>query len=84
MAVQQTISINKLKAKIGSKIQVLVDEVSEQGLIGRSHADAPEIDGLVYLDPAPSVAPGDWVSAHIHDSDEYDLYGRIITTDNTL
>lgn len=84
MAAQQTISIHKLKAKIGSNIQVLIDEVSEQGLIGRSHADAPEIDGLVYLEPAPSIAPGDWVSAHIHDCDEYDLYGQIITTDNRL
>src|SRR6185369_9143992 len=50
MAVQQEISAARLQQKIGTQIEVLIDEVDEQGAIGRSWADAPEIDGRVYLD----------------------------------
>jgi ribosomal protein S12 methylthiotransferase len=50
MQVQEDISAAKLEAKIDTVIQVLVDAVDEEGTIARSKADAPEIDGLVYLD----------------------------------
>ncbi len=49
MATQQRISAARLQAKVGRTIKVLIDEVDEEGAIGRSFADAPEIDGAVYL-----------------------------------
>lgn len=76
MAAQQEISARKLQARIGSVIEVLVDEVDEEGIRGRSHADAPEIDGLVHLEPAAGLAPGSMVTALVEDADEYDLWAR--------
>lgn len=74
MQLQQQISANKLQSKIGSTIQILVDEVDERGAIGRSSADAPEIDGKVYLDGATGLNPGDMVEAEVTDADDYDLW----------
>ena len=50
MAHQQAISAERLQLKIGKEIEVLIDEVDEQGAVGRSFADAPEIDGSVFID----------------------------------
>ncbi len=75
MAVQQKISAQRLQAKIGRTLEVLIDEVDEEGAIGRSYADAPEIDGLVYLNGAQGLQPGDTVKAVIEHADEYDLWG---------
>ena len=74
MAIQQQISANKLKAKIDKVIEVVVDEVDEEGAIARSHADAPEIDGLVYLNGETELQPGDVLNAKVFQSDEYDLW----------
>jgi ribosomal protein S12 methylthiotransferase len=74
MALQQTISANKLQAKIGRDIDILIDHSDEQGAVGRSMADAPEIDGKVYLDGITGLQPGDFVSAQVTDADEYDLW----------
>ncbi|MEP6390186.1 MAG: 30S ribosomal protein S12 methylthiotransferase RimO [Halioglobus sp.] len=74
MALQQSISANKLQAKIGKEIEILIDQVDEQGAVGRSTADAPEIDGKVYLDGAADLQPGDFVSAQVTHADEYDLW----------
>ena len=74
MAVQQKISTEKLKAKIGKTLEVVVDEVDEEGAIARSHADAPEIDGLVYLNGETELQPGDVLNAKVFQSDEYDLW----------
>ena len=74
MAVQQIISTEKLQAKIGKTIEILVDTVDERGAIGRSSADAPEIDGKVYLDGARGLSPGDLVEAEVTAADEYDLW----------
>jgi len=74
MALQQTISADKLQAKIGKEIEILVDQVDSQGAVGRSTADAPEIDGKVYLDGATDLQPGDFVSAQVTHADEYDLW----------
>ena len=74
MAVQQIISAEKLQAKIGKTIEILVDTVDERGAIGRSSADAPEIDGKVYLDGARGLSPGDLVEAEVTAADEYDLW----------
>src|SRR5690606_36505172 len=65
MEKQQGISATKLAAKIGSTHAVIIDEVDEEGAIGRSMADAPEIDGLVYLNDEFDVAPGDIVEVTV-------------------
>ena len=74
MALQQEISTAKLQQKIGRKIQILIDEVDAEGAIGRSHADAPEIDGKVFLDGAHDLNPGDMVEAVVTEANEYDLW----------
>ena len=55
-------------------IEILVDEVDAEGAIGRSSADAPEIDGRVYLDGATGLQPGDFVEAEVNAADDYDLW----------
>lgn len=78
MQLQQKISTEKLQQKIGKTISVLIDEVDEEGAIGRSFADAPEIDGAVYLNEDQSVKPGDIVQVKVEHADEYDLWGTKI------
>ena len=77
MQLQQTISTQKLQNKIGKTLSVLIDEVDEEGAIGRSMADAPEIDGVVYLNEEKDVKVGDIVQVNIEHSDEYDLWGTV-------
>ena len=80
MEVQERISAAKLHAKIGTMQTVLVDEIlqDEEGnieAIGRTKADAPEIDGVVYLADAEGLTPGDFVEVQIYDADGHDLWG---------
>ena len=80
MEVQERISAAKLQSKIGSIQTVLVDEVveDEEGniqAIARTKADAPEIDGVVYLEDAEGLNPGDFVDVQIKDADGHDLWG---------
>jgi ribosomal protein S12 methylthiotransferase len=76
MAVQSGISEARLAQKIGRTIDVLIDEVDEDGgASGRSKYDAPEIDGMVHLRDCGGVAPGDIIAAMIEDADETDLFG---------
>ncbi|PIU39663.1 MAG: 30S ribosomal protein S12 methylthiotransferase RimO, partial [Piscirickettsiaceae bacterium CG07_land_8_20_14_0_80_44_28] len=75
MQVQQQISLEKMQAKIGQTLQVLVDEVDEEGAIARSQADAPEIDGMVFIPEGHHLNPGDFVRVEIFAADEYDLWG---------
>ena len=77
MQLQQEISANRLKQKIGKTLDVLVDEIDDEGIIGRSKADAPEVDGLVYVDNLSGihVKVGDVIKVTITNSDEYDLWG---------
>jgi len=77
MALSARISAEKLAAKVGSTLDVLIDAVDAEtgGATGRSKADAPEIDGEVQLRDAGGLKPGDIVAAKIEDSDEHDLYG---------
>lgn len=78
MAHQQAISAARLQTKIGKEISVLVDEIDEDGdAIGRSSADAPEIDGCVYLSSEKTLKPGDLVCAVVTDADEYDLWADV-------
>ncbi|MDP5278208.1 30S ribosomal protein S12 methylthiotransferase RimO [Sphingomonas sp. DG1-23] len=69
------ISAAKLQAKIGRTLEVIIDEVGEDGATGRSQADAPEIDGEVFLRDAGHLNQGDIVRVTIEDADEHDLYG---------
>lgn len=78
MEKQQAISTNKLKAKIGKTMSVLIDEVDEEGAIGRTFADAPEIDGMVYLNGETNLEAGQLVNVNIDHSDEYDLWASTI------
>ena len=77
MQLQQKISMQKLQAKIGKTLVVIIDEVDEEGAIGRSMSDAPEIDGVVYLNEEKDVNVGDIVQVTIEHSDEYDLWGTV-------
>ncbi|OCG58216.1 30S ribosomal protein S12 methylthiotransferase RimO [Gilliamella sp. Nev3-1] len=77
MQLQQKISTQKLQAKIGKTLPVIIDEVDDEGAIGRSMADAPEIDGVVYLNEENQVKVGDIVQVNIEHSDEYDLWGTV-------
>ena len=74
MARQQTISANKLAKKVGTTQAVLIDEVEGDRAIGRSIADAPEIDGVVHLTAPSGLKPGDLVEGEVSSSDEYDLW----------
>ena len=74
MALQQDISAAKLQTKIGQTIEILIDEVDADGAIGRSSADAPEIDGRVFLDGAIELRPGDFAEAEVTAADDYDLW----------
>jgi ribosomal protein S12 methylthiotransferase len=78
------ISAAKLSAKVGRILPVIIDEIGEAdddgsiGATGRSQADAPEIDGNVYLrDVAATLAPGDVVKVAIEDADDHDLFGVV-------
>jgi len=76
MAFQQTISADKLQRRIGGQETIIIDEVNEQGAVGRSMGDAPEIDGLVYLNDVFDFKAGDRVKTCITGADEYDLWGK--------
>ncbi|ENC6421081.1 MULTISPECIES: 30S ribosomal protein S12 methylthiotransferase RimO [Aeromonas] len=79
MELQQQVSIRKLARKVGQEMTVIIDEVDEEGATGRSFADAPEIDGLVYLNGETGLKPGDMVKVRIDESDEYDLWASLIS-----
>ncbi|MFN2308262.1 MAG: 30S ribosomal protein S12 methylthiotransferase RimO [Gammaproteobacteria bacterium] len=74
MAVQARISTARLQAKLGRRIEVIIDAVDDQGAIGRSQADAPEIDGQVFVD-TQAVSVGDIISVQITEAGEHDLFG---------
>ncbi len=74
MAVQEAISAEKLNRKIGRIETVLIDEVDGDQAIGRTSADAPEIDGVVYLADAEGLQVGDLVEVQITDADGHDLW----------
>ncbi len=78
MELQQQVSIRKLARKVGKEMLVLIDEVDEEGATGRSAADAPEIDGLVYLNGETGLKPGDMVKVRIDEADEYDLWASLV------
>jgi ribosomal protein S12 methylthiotransferase len=78
MEKQAAISAEKLKTRIGSTRRVLVDAVSESGAVARSAADAPEIDGLVYIEQQTDLQAGDFVDVRIDATDEHDMWGSLV------
>ncbi|TAL48073.1 MAG: radical SAM protein, partial [Methylovulum sp.] len=78
MAHQATISAERLQQRIGKTETVLVDEVVEEGAVARSKADAPEIDGQVFIDGATHLEVGAFVDIVVEDADDYDLWGRLV------
>jgi ribosomal protein S12 methylthiotransferase len=77
MAHQQAISEKRLAARVGQTLDVLIDSVDGEGAVGRSYADAPEIDGNVFIDEPGDVKPGDMVKVEIDEAGDYDLWGQI-------
>lgn len=78
MEVQAEISTKRLQQKIGNIVDIIIDEVDSEGSIGRSKADAPEIDGLVYLNGETKHQAGDIIKAKIIHSDQHDLWAESI------
>jgi ribosomal protein S12 methylthiotransferase len=80
MAVQAEISAQRLSQKIGQKMVVLTDDVADNVTIARSMADAPEIDGQVFIDNI-MLEPGQFVEVEISHADEHDLWGKLTAAD---
>ncbi len=78
MQIQQNISRQKLEKKIGLMEPIIIDSIQDNVVIARSRADAPEIDGLVYLPYQKGVQPGDKLNAIIEEADDYDLYAKFV------
>jgi ribosomal protein S12 methylthiotransferase len=78
MQVQQRISRRRLKRRVDTVQRVLIDAVGPEGGVGRSSADAPEIDGVVHVAPHPSLRPGAFVDVLVEASDSHDLAGRVV------
>lgn len=79
MAVAQEVSRDVLAERLGRTIPVIIDEVDEEGAMGRSQWDAPDIDGSVFLNGVSSIKPGDIVSAKVTHADEYDLWAEPVS-----
>jgi ribosomal protein S12 methylthiotransferase len=77
MARQQKISARRLKRKVGTRQQIIIDEVGPTVAKGRSKADAPDIDGAVYLTSRRPLRVGEIVTAKIERADAYDLHGSV-------
>ena len=74
----QGISAAKLEAKVGQRMDVIVDEIDVDGATCRTQADAPEIDGNLFIDEGfEALKVGDIVSVEVDEASEYDLWGRI-------
>ncbi|MGB7542535.1 MAG: 30S ribosomal protein S12 methylthiotransferase RimO, partial [Burkholderiales bacterium] len=77
MRLQEKISRRRLERKVGETLRVLVDEVTPQGAVARSAADAPEIDGVVRIENGHKLAAGEWAQVKVTRSDAHDLWARV-------
>jgi ribosomal protein S12 methylthiotransferase len=75
---QQAISAELLAARIGKTIEVIVDEVDAEGAIARSHWDAPQIDGNVYLPGETRLKPGDRLQVRVYSAGQYDWWAESV------
>jgi ribosomal protein S12 methylthiotransferase len=78
MAHQAEISAARLQQKVGRRGRVIIDEVVEEGAVGRSEADAPEIDGQVFIDNATHLKVGDIVDVEFEEADDHDLWAKLV------
>ena len=82
MQLQEGISFERLQGKIGKTLRVLVDETIRGGAVGRSSADAPELDGVVYIRKPKGMRrkllPGEFINVRIEESDAHDLWGQFV------
>ena len=78
MKLQETISARRLQRKIGKTLTVLVDEVDNAGATARSSADAPEIDGIVYVASSDNLKPGDFARVRVTRADAHDLWAEVV------
>jgi ribosomal protein S12 methylthiotransferase len=79
MAKAQMISEAKLQAKVGKRMDVIIDEIDEDAATCRTKADAPEIDGSLFIDEGfEGLTVGDIVTVEVEEAGEYDLWGRVV------
>ncbi|MDV7338680.1 30S ribosomal protein S12 methylthiotransferase RimO [Terasakiella sp. A23] len=78
MEFQRQISEERMQAKIGKTLEVIIDEVDDQGSIGRTKGDAPEIDGEVYINGECDLEPGQIVRVKVEHAEDYDLWGSLV------
>ncbi|MCG8122940.1 MAG: TRAM domain-containing protein, partial [Candidatus Thiodiazotropha taylori] len=83
MQVQAEISRQRLQAKVGKEMVVLIDEVNQKQVIARSSADAPEIDGRVFIPGGWELEPGDFIKVKITAATAHDLQAEPIEVDET-
>ena len=76
---QQKISAQKLRLKVGKGLQVIVEQAYSGGYISRSYAEAPEIDGVVYIETDQALIAGQFYQVRVTDSDEYDCYAKLLS-----
>jgi ribosomal protein S12 methylthiotransferase len=79
MEVQAKISAEKLQRKVGKTLTALVDSVEGDMAVARSSADAPEIDGVVYVEGAENLKPGDFCQVRVTRAGEHDLWAVLET-----
>jgi ribosomal protein S12 methylthiotransferase len=78
MALQARISAERLERRIGQEMTVLIDEAGKDGIVARSSADAPEIDGVVHIEPTRKARVGEFAQVRVSGADEHDLYGQML------
>ena len=78
MSHQADISAQRLQQRLGRVETVLIDEVVEEGAVGRSRADAPDIDGLIFIDGATHLKVGDFVRVELEEADEHDMWAHLL------
>lgn len=81
METQQALSESIMRDRVGKVIDVIIDEVDDEGAVGRSAWDAPDIDGMVFLNGETELAPGDIVRAEIEHAEEYDVWAVLDNSD---
>ena len=81
MSAQAAISADKLRQRVGQRMTVLIDEITDEGAVARSYADAPEIDGVVLIKETGGYKAGDFMEIEVSAADEHDLYARPVHSD---
>jgi ribosomal protein S12 methylthiotransferase len=75
---QEAISAPRLQSRVGWRELVLIDEVVDEGAVGRTAADAPDIDGQIFIDGETELQVGEFVEVEIEEADEHDLWGHLV------